>query len=304
MSVLPFDDRDGSLWYDGKLIPWREAKTHVLTHGLHYASCVFEGERIYSGRIYKLEEHTRRLFDSARTLGFEIPFSEDVINHASLQAAEVQGIEDGYIRPVAYRGSEMMAVSAQATKIHVAIAAWQWPSYFDPKEKLKGIRLDIAAWRRPAPDTAPTKAKAAGLYMICTLSKHAAEAKGYADALMFDYRGQVAEATGANVFFVREGKLHTPTPDCFLDGITRQSVIALAKARQIPLVERAIMPDEMTGFEECFITGTAAEVTPVAEIGPYRFKPGRITETLMHDYTDEVRRPMSSAASKRVSADA
>ena len=290
MSLLPFDDRDGSLWYDGKLVPWREAKTHVLTHGLHYASCVFEGERIYSGHVYKLEEHTRRLFDSARALGFEIPFTEEVINRASQQAADVQSIRDGYIRPVAFRGSEMMAVSAQATKIHVAIAAWQWPSYFDPKEKLKGIRLDIAEWRRPAPDTAPTKAKAAGLYMICTMSKHAAEAKGYADALMFDYRGQVAEATGANVFFIKDGKIHTPTPDCFLDGITRQSVIDLAHARKIPVVVRAIMPDEMTGFEECFITGTAAEVTPVAEIGPYRFKPGQITETLMNDYASEVRR--------------
>ena len=226
-DVIPFDDRDGSLWYDGKLVPWREAKTHVLTHGLHYASCVFEGERLYSGRIYKLKEHTERLFESARILGMTIPYTEKEINAACMQAAG--GYVDGYVRPVVFRGSEMMAVSAQNTKIHVAVAVWNWPSYFDPATKLKGIRLDISDWKRPAPDTAPTKAKAAGLYMICTMSKHAAEAKGYADALMADYRGYVAEATGANVFFVKDGKLHTPIPDCFLDGITRRSVMALAR---------------------------------------------------------------------------
>jgi branched-chain amino acid aminotransferase len=292
-DVIPFDQREGSLWYDGKMVPWKDARTHVLTHGLHYASCVFEGERIYSGRIYKLKEHTARLFESARILGMTIPFTEDEINKACYQAAEAQNIADGYLRPVVFRGSEMMAVAAQNTSTHVAIAAWQWPSYFDPKEKLKGIRLDISEWRRPAPDTAPTKAKAAGLYMICTLSKHAAEAKGYADALMFDYRGYVAEATGANIFFVKEGKLHTPIPDCFLDGITRKSVIALARARQIPVLERHIEPKELETFEECFITGSAAEVTPVSEIGPYRFKPGAISETLMNDYSDEVRRPVS-----------
>ncbi|HUJ02920.1 MAG TPA: branched-chain amino acid aminotransferase [Rhizomicrobium sp.] len=292
-SVLPFDDRDGSLWYDGKLVPWREAKTHVLTHGLHYASCVFEGERIYSGRIYKLEEHTERLFESARILGMKIPFTQDEINRACYQAAEAQKIEDGYVRPVVFRGSEMMAVSAQNTKIHVAIAVWQWPSYFDPKEKMKGIRLAISDWKRPAPDTAPTKAKAAGLYMICTLSKHKAEADGYADAMMLDYRGLVAEATGANMFFVDNGTLYTPIADCFLDGVTRRSVMALARARQIPVIEKHIQPSELEGFSECFITGTAAEVTPVSEIGPYRFKPGKITETLMHDYSEEVRRPVS-----------
>ena len=292
-DIIPFDDRDGSLWYDGKLVPWREAKTHVLTHGLHYASCVFEGERIYSGRIYKLEEHTARLFQSARILGMKIPFSESQINEACYEAARAQNIVDGYIRPAVFRGSEMMAVSAQNTKIHVAIAVWQWPSYFDPKEKLKGIRLDISDWRRPAPDTAPTRAKAAGLYMICTMSKHAAEAKGFADALMFDYRGYVAEATGANIFFVDEGTLHTPVPDCFLDGITRKSVIALARLRQIPVVERHIERIELERFSECFITGSAAEVTPVSEIGPYRFKPGAISETLMNDYAEEVRRPVS-----------
>ena len=290
-GIIPFDDRDGSIWYDGKLVPWREAKTHVLTHGLHYGSCVFEGERLYGGRIFRLKEHTERLFESARILGMKIPYTEEGIDRACMETAEAQRIKDGYVRPVCFRGSEMMAVSAQQTKIHVAIAVWTWPSYFDPKEKLKGIRLDIAEWRRPAPDTAPTKAKCAGLYMICTMSKHAAEAKGYADALMYDYRGLIAEATGANVFFVKDGRLHTPTPDCFLDGITRKAVMDLARARQIPVHERAIKPEEMSGFEECFITGTAAEVTPVSEIGPYRFKPGRITETLMNDFTEEVRRP-------------
>jgi branched-chain amino acid aminotransferase len=296
-GIIPFDDRDGSLWYDGKLVPWREAKTHVLTHGLHYASCVFEGERLYGGRVFRLDEHTKRLFESARILGMKIPYTEEEINDACYAAA--QGISEGYVRPVVFRGSEMMAVSAQATKIHVAIAVWQWPSYFDPKEKLKGIRLDLAEWRRPAPDTAPTKAKAAGLYMICTMSKHLAESKGYADALMLDYRGLVAEATGANVFFVKEGRLHTPTPDCFLDGITRRAVMGLARARQIPVHERAVIPDEMAGFEECFITGTAAEVTPVSEIGPYRFKPGQITETLMNDFTAEVRKPDPAGAPRQ-----
>lgn len=292
-DVIPFDQRDGSLWYDGKLVPWREAKTHVLTHGLHYASCVFEGERIYNGIIYKLEEHTARLFESARLMGMKIPYTPDEINTACYEAARAQNIVDGYVRPVVFRGSEMMAVAAQNTKIHVAIAVWQWPSYFDPKEKLKGIRLDIAEWRRPAPDTAPTRAKAAGLYMICTLSKHTAESRGYADALMYDYRGYIAEATGANVFFVKENKLHTPIADCFLDGITRKAVIELARARQIPVIERHIEPKEMETFSECFITGSAAEVTPVSEIGPYRFKPGAISETLMNDYADEVRRPVS-----------
>jgi branched-chain amino acid aminotransferase len=288
-DVIPFDQRSGSLWYDGKLVPWTDAKTHVLTHGLHYASCVFEGERIYGGTIYKLKEHTARLFKSAEVLGMKIPFTQDEINAACIEAAQAQNIKDGYIRPVVFRGSEMMAVSAQNTKIHVAIAVWEWPSYFDPKEKLKGIRLDIAEWKRPAPDTAPTQAKAAGLYMICTLSKHAAEAKGYADAMMLDYRGYVAEATGANMFFVKDGSVHTPIADCFLNGITRQSVIAIAKAHQIPVIERHIKPDELSQFSECFITGSAAEVTPVSEIGPYKFKPGKLTETLMNAYADEVR---------------
>jgi branched-chain amino acid aminotransferase len=296
-DLIPFDERDGALWLDGSIVPWRDGKVHVLTHGLHFASCVFEGERMYSGRIYKLDEHTKRLFHSAEVLGIKIPYTEEEINRACYQAAEAQDIVDGYVRPVVFRAARTMpTVSAQKAGVRVAVAVWPWPSYFDPAEKLKGIRLDISKWRRPAPDTAPTSAKAAGLYMICTMSKHAAEAKGYADAMMFDYRGLVAEATGANIFFVKEGRLHTPTPDCFLDGITRRSVIALAKARQIPVHERAITADELPGFEECFLTGTAAEVTPVSEIGPYRFKPGRLSETLMNDYADEVRRPASAAA--------
>ncbi len=299
-DVIPFDDRDGSLWFDGKLVPWRGAHIHVLTHGLHYASCVFEGERIYNGRIFKLQEHTERLFRSAEILGMKIPFTIEEINKACIEAAAAQNIVDGYLRPVAWRGSEMMAVSAQATKIHVAVACWQWPSYFDPKEKMKGIRLAISGWKRPAPDTAPTAAKAAGLYMICTMSKHAAEAKGYHDAMMYDYRGYVAEATGANIFFVQDGKLHTPIPDCFLNGITRQSVIALARARQIPVIERHITADELPSFSECFLTGSAAEVTPVGEIGPYKFKPGQISETLMNAYADDVRSPVSSIDLKKV----
>lgn len=289
----PFDDRDGSLWLDGKLVPWREANVHVLTHGLHYASSVFEGERMYNGRIYKLEEHTARLFESARILDMKIPFTEKQICDASTLACTTLGFTDAYVRPVVWRGSAQMSVAGQANTIHVAIAAWQWGSYFDPAEKMKGIRLTISDWRRPAPDTAPTRAKAAGLYMICTMSKHAAEAQGFADAIMYDYRGYIAEATGANIFFVQDGKLLTPTPDCFLDGITRRSVMALARARQIPVIERHIKPEEMANFTECFICGTAAEVTPVASIGPYTFKPGEITKTLMTDYAEDVRRPVS-----------
>src|ERR1700744_2117273 len=293
-DVIPFDSREGSLWFDGKMVPWTDARIHVLTHGLHYASCVFEGERMYSGRIYKLAEHTARLFESARILGMKIPYTEDEISAACMLACETQGFTDAYIRPVVWRGSEMMAVAAQQTRIHVAIAAWQWGSYFDPKEKMKGIRLDVSDWKRPAPDTAPTAAKASGLYMICTISKHAAEAKGYADAMMFDYRGYVAEATGANIFFVDNGKHITPIADCFLNGITRQSVIALAKARQIQVIEKHIKPEELDGFSECFLTGTAAEVTPVSEIGPWKFKPGQITETLLTDYHADVNRAVST----------
>jgi len=288
-DVIPFDQRDGSLWYDGKLVPWKDAKTHVLTHGLHYGSSVFEGQRMYGGTIFKLKEHTDRLFFSAETLGMTIPFTKDQINQACIDVCKANGIVDGYVRPVAFRGSEMMAVSAQNTTIHVAVACWPWPSYFSPAEKLKGIRLDIARYKRPSPETEPVHAKAAGLYMICTICKHEAEAKGYADAMFLDYRGYISEATGANVFFVQDGVLHTPTPDCFLNGITRQTVIAIAKARGIKVIERHIMPDELTGFTECFLTGSAAEVTPVSEIGPYNFKPGALTETLMNAYTDEVR---------------
>ncbi len=288
-DVIPFDQRDGSLWYDGKLVPWGSAQTHVLTHGLHYGSCVFEGQRIYNGRIYKLKEHTERLFKSAELLGMKIPFTPDEINQACIEAAAVQGIKDGYLRPVAFRGSEMMAISAQSTRIHVAIACWPWPSYFSPAEKLKGIRLDIARYKRPSPETEPVHAKAAGLYMICTVCKHEAEAKGYADAMFLDYRGYVAEATGANVFFVKDGAIHTPIADCFLNGLTRQSVIAIAKARGVAVIERHIKPEEMSDFTECFLTGSAAEVTPVSEIGPYRFTPGKLTETLMNAYADEVR---------------
>ena len=288
MGEQSYDSLDGVIWYDGKLVPWADANVHVLTHGLHYASSVFEGQRAYGGEIFKLNEHSERLINSAEILGFEIPYSLDEINIANREVLEAQGYSDAYIRPVAWRGSEMMGVSAQKNTIHLAIAAWQWPSYFDPAERLKGIRLDIAEYRRPDPATIPCKSKAAGLYMICTISKHAAEAKGYADAMMLDYRGRVAEATGANVFFVKDGKLHTPDPDCFLDGITRRTVIDLARRRQVEVVERAIMPDEMADFEQCFITGTAAEVTPVSEIGPYNFEVGDISKTLMEDYMDEV----------------
>ena len=288
MSSTSFDNRDGVMWYDGKFVDWPDAKLHVLSHGLHYASAVFEGTRVYGGNIFHLKEHTERLFNSARILGFQIPFTLEQLCQAQRELIKRQGIVDGYIRPIAWRGSEMMAVSAQNTAIHVAVATWTWPSYFSVEAKLKGIRLDNAIYRRPDPACAPTNAKAAGLYMICTLSKHAAEARGYHDAMMLDYRGLVAEATGANIFFSKEGKLHTPTPDCFLDGITRRTVIALAKRRGIEVIERFIRPEEMTEFEECFLTGTAAEVTPVSEIGDYRFTPGKLTEALVRDYDAEV----------------
>jgi branched-chain amino acid aminotransferase len=267
------------------MVAWADAQVHVLTHGLHYGSCVFEGERAYGGSIFKLTEHTERLVFSARELGFELPYSVEEIDRACEETLKANNLVDGYLRPVAWRGSEMMGVSAQNNRINVAIAAWEWPSYFNPEERLKGIRLDMAKYRRPAPETAPCFAKAAGLYMICTLSKHEAEGKGYADALMLDWRGHVAEATGANVFFVQDGVLHTPTPDCFLDGITRRTVMQLARDRGLEIIERTILPEEMQGFSECFITGTAAEVTPVSEIGPYRFTPGEISAALMQDYS-------------------
>ena len=298
MASIPFDDRDGFIWMNGSLRPWRDANVHILSHALHYASCVFEGERVYSGEIFKLREHTDRLIASAKILGFEIPYTAAEIDAACKETVAAQGFKDAYVRPVAWRGSEMMGVSAHATRINLAVAVWEWPSYFDPEERLKGIRLDMAQYRRPAPETAPCKSKAAGLYMICTISKHAAEGKGYADAMMLDYRGYVAEATGANVFFEKDGKLHTPTPDCFLDGITRRTVIDLAKARGVEVIERHIKPEEMAEFNQCFITGTAAEVTPVSEIGEYRFTPGEITKQLMDDYTALVNRAGTSAAAE------
>ena len=302
MAVPSFDKRPGVIWMDGKYVPWEEATVHVLSHAMHYASAVFEGQRAYGGVVYKLDEHTRRLHESARLLDFEIPYSVETINKACADLLARQGHMDAYCRPIAWRGSEMMGVSAQLNTIHLAIAVWEWPSYFKPEERLKGIRLDLAKYRRPDPMTAPSKSKAAGLYMICTISKHAAERKGYADALMLDWRGQVAEATGANVFFVKDGVIHTPTPDCVLDGITRRTVIDLAKRRGYQIVERAIMPDEMASFEQCFLTGTAAEVTPVSEVGPYTFTVGEIARTLMEDYSAEVQPKAAPARRQAVAA--
>jgi branched-chain amino acid aminotransferase len=295
MSAITFDQRDGWIWVDGELVPWSQAKLHVLSHGLHYGSSVFEGERAYGGAIFKCTEHSERLRKSAEVMGFDIPFSVAEIDAAKRLVLAKNNLVDGYVRPIAWRGSEMMGVSAQKNTIHLAIAAWEWPSYFDPEERLKGIRLDIAEYRRPDPRTAPCHSKAAGLYMICTISKHAAERKGYSDALMFDWQDRVAECTGANVFFTRDGAVHTPIADCFLDGITRRTVIDLAKRRGFEVIERRIMPAELDSFNECFITGTAAEVTPVSEIGPHRYQPGNITKTLMEDYMAEVQ-PKAQAA--------
>jgi branched-chain amino acid aminotransferase len=284
MSVLPFDKRDGVIWMNGKLLPWADAKLHVLSHGLHYASAVFEGERAYNGEIFKCTEHSERFKKSAQVLDFEIPYTVEEIDAAKRLVVKANGVKNVYVRPVAWRGSEMMAVAAQNATINVAIASWEWPSMFDTATKMKGIKLDIADYRRPDPMTAPCFAKAAGLYMICTISKHRAERKGYADAMMLDWQGRVAECTGANIFFTRDGALHTPIADCFLDGITRRTVIGLAKQRGMEVIERRIMPDELPTFNECFICGTGAEVTPVAEIGPYRFTPGNISRTLIEDY--------------------
>jgi branched-chain amino acid aminotransferase len=294
MSV-PFDQRDGAIWYDGKLVPGTQATLHVLSHGLHYASAVFEGERAYGGSVFKSSEHSERLRRSAEILDFEIPYSVAEIDAAKKLTLEKSGLQDAYIRPIAWRGSEMMGVSAQANKIHLAIAVWDWPSYFDPAEKMKGIRIDLAEYRRPDPATIPAMAKAAGLYMICTISKHRAERKGYSDAMMLDWQGRVAECTGANIFFVKDGKIHTPTADCFLAGITRGTVIDLAKKRGFEVIERRIMPEELSSFSECFITGTAAEVTPVSEIAQWNFKPAAITKQLMEDYTATVN-PKAAAA--------
>ena len=289
MAIIPFDDRDGTIWLDGEMMPWRDARTHTLSHGLHYASMVFEGERSYGGTIFKSREHTERLRNSCQLLDFDIPYSDDEIEALKKQVLAENDIIDGYIRAFCWRGSEMMAISAQQTTTHVAIAAWSWPSYFDPETKMKGITLDIADWKRPSPESAPVHAKAAGLYMICTLSKHTAERKGFHDAMMLDYRGYVAEATGANVFFLMEdGKLHTPEADCFLNGITRRTVISLAKEEGFEVIERHIKPEEMANARECFLTGTAAEVTPVSQIGDYQFTPGNVTRALVQGYEDLV----------------
>jgi branched-chain amino acid aminotransferase len=286
---VSFDNIDGVIWYDGRLVPWQDANVHVLSHGLHYASCVLEGERAYGGRIFKSTGHSERLKSSARILDFEIPYSVAEIDAAKKLVIDSNNLPDAYLRPVAWRGSEMMGVSAQSNTIHLAIAAWQWPSYFDPVEKLKGIRIALAEYRRPDPATIPALAKAAGTYMICTISKHKAERQGYADAMMLDWQGRVAECTGANIFFVSDGQIHTPIADCFLAGITRATAIDLARRRGIEVIERRIMPGELPGFSECFITGTAAEVTPVSEIAQWTFTPGRISQQLMADYSAEVR---------------
>src|SRR5476651_2601856 len=288
MSVLPFDQRDGFIWMNGNFVAWADANLHVLSHGLHYARAVFEGERAYGGQIFKSTEHSERLKRSAATLDFEIPYSVAELDAAKKLVVDKNGKKDAYVRPVAWRGSEMMGVSAQSNTVHLAIASWEWPSYFDPAQRLKGIRLDLAEYRRPDPKTSPCLAKAACLYMICTISKHRAERRGYADAMMLDWQGRVAECTGANIFFLKDGKIHTPIADCFLDGITRQTVIALARKRGVEVIERRIMPDELIGFSECFITGSAAEVTAVSEIAHWRFTPGAVTKMLMDDYTAEV----------------
>jgi branched-chain amino acid aminotransferase len=289
------DQRDGWIWFDGELVPWKDAKVHVLTHGLHYASSVFEGQRAYGGEVFKLREHTNRLIQSGKTLDFTIPYTADEIDAAARKVLEANNLTDAYMRPVAWRGSEELSVPARNNKVHLAIAAWVWPSYFTMDERLKGIRLMWSKWKRPSPETIPSSAKAAGLYMICTLSKHAAMDAGYADALMLDYRGYVAEATGANVFFIKGKEIHTPLPDCFLNGITRQTLIDLAKRNGYTVTERHIMPEELGNFDECFLTGTAAEVTPVSEIGDVRYTPGEACRTLIDAYAAEVQ-PKRAAA--------
>jgi branched-chain amino acid aminotransferase len=293
--AAPFDQRSDLIWLDGNLIPTAECKISVLTHGLHYASCVFEGERAYGGEVFRGTEHSERLKRSAQLMDFEIPYSVAEIDAAKRLVLEKNNQKDAYVRPLAWRGSEQLGVSAQNNKIHLAVATWEWPSYFDPVQRLKGIKLDLAEYRRPDPKTIPALAKAAGLYMICTISKHRAERRGYADAMMLDWQGRVAECTGANIFFIKDGKIHTPIADCFLDGITRQTVIGLARKRDFEVIERRILPDELTGFSECFITGSAAEVTAVSEIADWNFNPGGITKQLMDDYTAEVK-PKGKAA--------
>ncbi len=279
-----YDDRDGWIWLDGKMLPWRDAKIHVLTHALHYGAAAFEGERVYGGKAFKLREHSQRLIDSGKMLGYDVPMTAEEIDRATNETIDANKMKDGYVRPIAWRGAEMMGVAAQDAKIHVSIAVWHWGAYFGPEARMKGLRLCMAKYRRPDPATAPSMAKASGLYQICTIEKHRAEAAGYGDAMMLDWRGQLAETTGANVFFIIDGEIHTPTPDCFLDGITRRTVIELAKKRQYKVIERAMFPDDMKKATECFVTGTAAEVTPVAEIGEHRFTPGSICKNLMDDY--------------------
>jgi branched-chain amino acid aminotransferase len=297
MALIPFDDRDGTIWWDGEMLPWRNAKLHVLTHGLHYASAVFEGERAYAGNIFKLEAHTERLINSGKLLGFEIPYTAAQINAACNAVLAANNLTDAYVRPIAWRGTEQLAVSAQLTKIHLAIACWPWPNLFGA-DRMKGVRLGMATWRRPHPQTAPTASKAAGLYMIGTLSKHEAEAAGFDDALMLTWDGYVGEATGANIFFVIDGKVHTPTPDCFLDGITRRTVIALAHARGIEVIERHIPLADIEQATEAFLAGTAAEVTPVRQIGEKAFTPGKITEVLLADYEALVRMTPEAVAQR------
>jgi branched-chain amino acid aminotransferase len=302
--MIPFDNREGWIWLDGAFAPWNDARLHVGTHALHYGSAVFEGERMYNGRIFELEAHTHRLFKSAETLDFEIPFTESEINAASTESCRRNGFEDCYVRPIAWRGAEQLSVSALHTKTHVAIAVWEWPKYFDAAKLRRGIRLTWAKYRRPPADAAPTSAKAAGLYMICTISKNAAERSGYDDALMLDSSGNVAETTGANVFFIRDGVVYTPKADCFLDGITRRTVIALARAKGLEVIETRIRPEELSSFSECFVTGTAAEVTPVAEIGEHTYTPGAITFGLMEDYTRHVTQKPANISRQLESADA
>tara|TARA_B100001057_G_scaffold420100_1_gene440276 strand:+ start:1247 stop:2134 length:888 start_codon:yes stop_codon:yes gene_type:complete len=291
MESIPYDKRSGKIWFNGKTVDWADANIHILNHGLHYASCVFEGERVYDGEIFKLEEHTERLFYSAKRMGILVPYTQKEVNDACRNIVHVQKVMDGYVRPLIWRGSEMMAISAQKNKIHVAIATWEWGSYFDPKQKVNGIKLDISNWRRPAPNTIPWDTKAAGLYMICTLSKHEAEAKGFTDSLMLDHEGNIAEATGANIFFKdSKGELHTPIPDSFLDGITRREVIKIAQSKGIKINERKIKPEEMKKFIGCFLTGTAAEVTPVAQISEYNFKVCDLIQDLNESYQNLVRK--------------
>ena len=291
MESIPYDKRSGKIWFNGKTVEWADANIHILNHGLHYASCVFEGERVYEGEIFKLEEHTERLFYSAKRMGIKVPYTEAEINSACKNIVNVQKVKNGYVRPLIWRGSEMMAISAQKNKIHVAIATWEWGSYFDPKLKLNGIKLNISSWRRPAPNTIPWDTKASGLYMICTLSKHEAEAKGFTDSLMLDHEGNIAEATGANVFFKsKNGELHTPIPDSFLDGITRRTVIEIAKSKNIKVHERKINPSELSNFVGCFLTGTAAEVTPVSCIAENQFKVCNTIIDLNESYQTLVRK--------------